>query len=100
MIETKITCDRCKKECTEKYYTIDICEHEGHSDDIFSFMNSVGFNTAFKLLTGKRYYCEECEKEIELFLSNKNQVDEDKCVNCRQAIDCINGLLDECVYKG
>lgn len=93
MIKRTVVCDRCGEECIDgTYYTLGIYSYDANPTN-----NSKG---RFDIQTYQRQYCKKCKDEIVAFSLKKEINDEDKCVNCRQAIDCINGLLDECVYKG
>lgn len=75
MIESIVTCDRCKKKCEgTTYYTIDI-----YANDIKSTGDgSVTMKTAsqnaqtntYKLFNQERHYCESCRDKIEAFLKD------------------------------
>ena len=81
MIKRVVVCDRCGKECAEEYYTIDIVKY---GTNVINNTNS------------QRHYCECCKNDITTFCLTKK--DEGKCANCRWAIDCINGNLNDCMY--
>lgn len=97
MIKKIVICDRCGKECTNgEYYTIDF---ELHNVD-----PNVGYLDVRD--ADEEHYCEKCRDEISAFIFKKGikygkikHKEENKCENCKYAIDCINGLLETCIVE-
>ncbi len=65
----KIHCDRCNRAIENKYYTIDICEHDLHpvNDYTVSYSISGCSNSRadiLKTLNSQPIYCEKCKEQI------------------------------------
>jgi hypothetical protein len=77
MIESKVTCDRCKKPCGgTTYYTIDIYGHDiKQSPSVSTETAAQNMHTNLaKGLGTQRHYCDKCKAEIEDFMRFPKEV--------------------------
>ena len=72
----KIHCDRCKKEITENYYTINFYEQELYPKyepacdcATASYYSPHTRESALQLLNAQKMYCVKCKNEIEKFIA-------------------------------
>lgn len=75
----KICCDRCGTEIENKYYTIDIYEHDmnlknnGYTADIY---NGSGYSNTrvniLKMLNSQEVYCEKCKEKIQAYFRSND----------------------------
>ena len=69
----KLYCDKCGKEIKDKYYTININEHDKYSTNKISTDDCIATaysarDDALKMLNSQKMYCKNCKDKVESFL--------------------------------
>ena len=70
----KLYCDKCEKEITDKYYTINFWEYETNAKNnpYISVANATSAycrESALEMLNSQKMYCEDCKHKIENFIN-------------------------------
>lgn len=71
----KLYCDKCGEEIKDKYYTVNILEHEtrtkSSSYDMATAYSSYTRENALEMLNSQKMYCKKCENDFKNFMNSK-----------------------------
>lgn len=74
----KIHCDKCGKEIKDKYYTINIYEHDTNTQ--YTYCDTAYANACYvredmlRMLNSTKMYCKGCKDKVEAYLWSNTDI--------------------------